>query len=56
MKCLFFLQFVQPDIILFKGHCPVCIEIRAATAQVFSGGILPFLLGNLGCLGVSNRK
>lgn len=46
------LQAVVPDVVLFKGNCPVCLEIRAASTQAFFGGILPFLLGNVGCLGV----
>lgn len=43
---------VLPDIVLFKNSCPVCVEMKAATCQVFAGGIMPFLLGNLGCMAV----
>lgn len=45
-------QFVVPDVVLYKGNCPVCLEVRAASVQTFCGGILPFLLGNVGCLTV----
>lgn len=47
MASLFHRTFIQSLILLPKGECPLCLQVRAAAIQGFFGTVYPSLLAPL---------